>query len=72
VAWQHGTLVDPETPAEPEWTPEAASVLDEAEEIVNAAGPDVVAEEQEVRDRDLGGVSWWKRFRPPFRRRGPA
>lgn len=70
AAWQHGTLIEPETPAEPELTPTATSLLDEAEEIVNEAGPRIAAEEQAVRDRELGSVSWWKRLRPPFRRGG--
>jgi hypothetical protein len=70
AAWQHGSLIDPETPAEPDWSPAASSVLDEAEEIVNEAGPEVIADEQEARDREAGGASWWKRLRAPFRRGG--
>ena len=43
VNWSHGTLVTPETPDEP--TGEGiAELLDAAEDIVNAAGPDVLAE----------------------------
>jgi hypothetical protein len=43
VSWTYGTLVTPPTPEEPEGEgiPE---LLDEAEDIVNAAGPEVLAE----------------------------
>ncbi len=48
VNWQHGTLVTPPTPAEPpgldERGDEIAALLDEAEDIVNAAGPRIRAE----------------------------
>ena len=43
VNWAHGTLVTPPTPAEPpgldERGDDIAALLDEAEDIVNAAGP---------------------------------
>lgn len=48
VNWQHGTLVTPPTPPEPpgldERGDEIAALLDEAEDIVNAAGPRIMAE----------------------------
>jgi hypothetical protein len=66
VAWQHGTLIDPSTPAEPEMTPDVSTLLDEAENIVNRAGPDIIAEEDRVRERASG--TWWDRFRSSFRR----
>lgn len=43
VNWQHGTLVTPPTPAEPVGEG-IAELLDAAEDIVNAAGPDIMAE----------------------------
>ena len=43
VNWAHGTLVTPRTPAEPEGE-EIGALLDEAENIVNAAGERVRAE----------------------------
>jgi hypothetical protein len=67
VAWQHGTLIDPATPAEPEMTADVSTLLDEAENIVNVAGPAIVAEEEEARERAAGG-SWWNRVRSSFRR----
>ncbi len=69
AAWQHGTLIDPATPAEPELGAAAETVLDEAEEIINLAGPEIVAEEQERREGAEGG-GWWQRFRSPFHRGG--
>lgn len=54
VAWSHGTLVTPATPAEPESLGEddsIAALLDAAEDIVNAAGPGIKAEVDEERWR---------------------
>lgn len=45
VNWKHGTLVTPPTPPEPPGLGAgAAEVLDAAEDIVNAAGEDLMAE----------------------------
>ena len=49
VNWMHGTLVTPETPDEPldaldRDDGSVAKLLDEAEEIVNAIGPELMAE----------------------------
>ena len=50
VNWQHGTLVTPPTPDEPvdldEHGADVAALLDAAEDIINAAGPQVLAEIQ--------------------------
>ena len=48
VNWQHGTLISPPTPPEPPGLDDgsAAAVLDEAEDILNAVGPQVLAEVQ--------------------------
>lgn len=47
VNWRHGTLVTPPTPDAPESVGEdesIAALLDEAEDIINSAVPDVTAE----------------------------
>jgi hypothetical protein len=47
VNWSHGTLVTPPTPAEPASLGDddsIAALLDEAEDIVNNAGPSIRAE----------------------------
>jgi hypothetical protein len=52
VNWTHGTLVTPPTPPEPASLGEddsIAALLDEAEDIVNAAGPRLLAEVQAER-----------------------
>jgi len=61
VDWSHGSLVTPRTPDEPPGVDDgsAAAVLDEAEEIINAVGPDVLAEVRRTDER--GG--FWSRFR---------
>ena len=64
VDWKQGSLVAPPTPDEPPGLGEhAAKVLDEAEDIINAAGPSILAELGETEDRPR----WWERWR---RRRG--
>jgi hypothetical protein len=64
VNWAHGSLVSPPTPPEPPGLDEgAAELLDEAEDILNAAGPEILAEMAEAEGRP----AWWKRWR---RRRG--
>jgi hypothetical protein len=63
VAWTHGSLIEPPVEEEPaEFTPEVAELLDNAEDIVNAVGPDVVAEEERERAKADEGAPWWRRF----------
>ena len=68
VNWQHGTLVTPETPDEPASLAaddgSIAALLDAAEDIVNAAGPSVMADLEAERDR--AAMPRWKRL---FKRR---
>jgi hypothetical protein len=55
VDWKYGTLVTPPTPAEPPslgTDPSIASLLDEAEDIVNSAGPRI--REEVERDTSSG------------------
>lgn len=63
VNWQHGTLVTPETPAEPSSLGEddgsIAALLDAAEDIINAAGPDVLRDVE--RQRAYEAQPRWKR-----------
>ena len=71
VNWAHGTLVTPRTPDEPldaldRGDDSVARLLDEAEEIVNSAGPDIVAEVAAERAR-IAGLPRWRRW---LRRRG--
>ncbi len=62
VNWKHGSLVSPPTPDEPDLEG-AAQLLDEAEDIINAAGPEILAE----LSASEGHPRWWQRWR---RRRG--
>ena len=66
AGWTYGSLVPPRTPAEPPGLDDgsAAAVLDEAEDILNAIGAQVMAEvEAEQAKQNAKGL---KRF---FRRR---
>ncbi len=59
VNWVHADMVSPPTPDEPPME-HAAEVLDDAEDIINAVGPEILEEfEPKARRR------WW-----PFGRRG--
>jgi hypothetical protein len=63
VAWSYGTLVTPPTPAEPPGLAEhGAALLDHAEDIINAAGPDILAEFQKL-DEKRRNPPWWRRLR---------
>jgi hypothetical protein len=73
VNWRHGSLVTPPTPDAPEsigHDDSVAELLDEAEDIINAAVPDARAEvdalQAEERRRE-GRGGWWRKG--PFRRR---
>ena len=58
VGWDLGSLVRPKTPHEPEiieLNDDAAALLDEAEDILNAAGPKIVSEVERQRSRTRGG-----------------
>ncbi len=63
INWAHGSAVTPPTPEEPA-AEGIAELLDAAEDIVNAAGPEILAELEAERRRAEGGR--WKRV---FRRK---
>jgi len=68
VNWQHGTLVEPAIEDEPEGEG-IAELLDEAEDIVNAAGPDILAEvEAEDRKRQAAEGGFGGKLKGWFRR----
>ncbi|HZQ27272.1 MAG TPA: hypothetical protein VFA94_06210, partial [Acidimicrobiales bacterium] len=67
AGWTIGTLAGKGTPKEPEFEG-VAELLDQAEDIVNEVGPQVLAEweTKRGRDEDRSGVPFWRRL---FRRR---
>jgi hypothetical protein len=75
AGWAHGQLVEPAIEDEPDGSSaEIASLLDQAEGIVNAVGPAARAE-AEARERAAGraGGRWWQRIRRPGpTRRAPS
>ncbi len=65
VDWRHGTLVTPPTPPEPKGLGEddsIASLLDEAEDIINAAGPSIIAEVEAEQAKAAKRSGFLKRF----------
>jgi len=56
IGWTYGSLVSPPTPEEPPNLDEhAARLLDEAEDILNAAGPEILAELQKKQGKGRKG-----------------
>jgi hypothetical protein len=49
AGWVHGSLVEPAIEDEPASGPEVVELLDQAEEIVNAAAPEALAEAERMR-----------------------
>jgi len=67
VNWRHGSLVTPPTPDPPASVGEdesIAALLDEAEDIINSAGPDIRAEVDLQRKKEAGRRGfkrrWWR------------
>ena len=76
VGWAIGSLVRPGTPAEPdmiELNDHAAALLDEAEDILNAAGPEILADVEKQRSKERprseGGANFIDKLKGRFRRR---
>lgn len=72
VNWSYGTLVSPPAPKEPKSLKEGdssvAALLDEAEDIVNRAGPAILAE-LEAEDIEQWANSAPRGMRPKHRKR---
>ncbi len=62
VNWQHGTLIAPPTPEEPD-AQGVAELLDDAEDIVNAAVPQVRADIEAEQHRRRGVFGFLRRRR---------
>ena len=60
VDWSHGSLISPPPPPEPE-AEGIAELLDEAEDIVNAVGPQILAELEAERRKAEGRLGRLKR-----------
>jgi hypothetical protein len=65
VGWTHGSLVEPKLEEMPDVPgDEAAKLLDQAEDIINAVGPDVLADVRKQDEREeRKGQRWWRRKR---------
>lgn len=63
AGWTHGTLVEPPVEDEPEEGADVLQLLDEAEDIVNAAGPEIIEEEDRRREQEAAPPKWWQRLR---------
>jgi hypothetical protein len=69
VGWAHGSLVPPAVEDEPdEPAGDVASLLEEAEDVVNAVVPEVLQEVESERERS--SISPWRRALRRLGRRG--
>jgi hypothetical protein len=64
IGWSYGTLQSDLGPSEPRGYDESAvALLDEAEEIVNAVGPEILAEFRKQDERRPGLARWLDRIK---------
>jgi hypothetical protein len=64
IGWSYGTLQTDLGPSEPKGYDESAgALLDEAEDIVNAVGPDILAEFRKGDERRPGLAGWLDRIK---------
>ena len=59
--WVHGSLVNTPTPEPPKLDEAAINLLDQAENIINAAGPQIIEEVQAQRSKAAARKKrrWW-------------
>lgn len=72
IGWDISGLIRPQTPSEPEMielNDDAAALLDEAEDILNMAGPEIAREVQRKREHERGAGGFLDRLKDRFRRR---
>jgi len=66
AGWAVGSLVAPPVEQEPpELHGDVGELLDQAEDIVNAVGPAIVAEVDRQRETTRSPQPWWRRLRRP-------
>jgi len=70
AGWTHGSLAQKAAPKEPpRLDADTAALLDQAEDIINSAGPDIVSEIERHRADQRRSEPRWKRL---FRRRSQS
>ncbi|MDP9402709.1 MAG: hypothetical protein M3P85_05115 [Actinomycetota bacterium] len=70
AGWTHGSLAHKGAPTEPpRLDADTAALLDQAEDIINAVGPDILSEVERARAEQRRPEPRWKRL---FRRRTPS
>ena len=68
AGWTLGSLISANQPVDPpaDLPPDAAALLDAAEDVINEVGAGIVDEVQDKRDRE-DNPRWWQRIRRPKR-----
>jgi hypothetical protein len=72
AGWTQGSLARKAVPPDPpRLDADAAALLDQAEEIVNAVGPEILEEVERQREAALRPQPFWRKLKPRLpRRRG--
>jgi hypothetical protein len=71
AGFARGTLIPTSPPPEPELDPSMVRLLGTATEIISAAGPEIVAEQERLRrEQEEAASRWWNKLRhsPRWRR----
>jgi hypothetical protein len=64
AAFARGTMIPPKPVPEPTLSPGVAGLLDSAEDIINAAGPEIVAEQRRREQiEEARNDVWWRKLR---------
>lgn len=70
AGWTQGSLARKAQPPDPpRLDADTAALLDQAEDIINSIGPEILEEVERQRDREAREVPFWRRFFPHRRRR---
>ncbi len=71
AGFTRGALVEPAPGPEPELSAGIAALLDSAEDVINAAGPEIIAEQRRLEQMEAArSEAWWRKLRrsPRWRR----
>jgi hypothetical protein len=64
AGFARGSLIEPQVPPEPQLGPGVGALLDSAEDIINAAGPEIMAEQRRREQiAEARNDAWWRKLR---------
>lgn len=64
AGFSRGTLIEPPLGPEPDLPVGVGELLDSAEDIINAAGPEIIAEQRRrEQEEEARSEAWWRKLR---------